>query len=203
MRFCYRAGNISDLGAAIAVERATHANAVALVRADLVAAEWDTNLAGVLNEASSHAHRVDDDMRRLCDCEDLLQPGSAPVVPSFANRSVRDALRVLSESLLSRGLELEVDGGMRERAYSRQVQGKGPGKKGKDCQKDCPIAEGLLDLARAFSTSSSAPFVFLTSNKTDFYDAAGGPHLDLAPDFSALGIQLCATWGFAKHSAAF
>ncbi len=172
---------------------------VALFVAEVVLAEWATNMPVVVDKLTAHVARVNEDAARISACAQSLGLVSLPATKLDELR-VPDSLLKIAEALLQEATVVEETQLIRLAAFEREIKGIGPARKGKQCLKDCTIAESLLRFTEELRRQSPADLVFLTANTEDFSDGGSKPHADLQGDFARLAIQLNFTWGWAAHS---
>jgi hypothetical protein len=172
---------------------------VALFVAEVVLAEWATNMPVVVEKLIAHVARVDEDAARIAGCARSLELGSLAATKLHDLR-VPHLLLEIAEALLQEATVVEETEAIRLAAYRRETKGIGPARKGKQCLKDCTIAESLLRFTEELRPRNPADLVFLTANTEDFSDGGSKPHADLQGDFARLAINLNFTWGWAAHS---
>jgi len=184
------------LAAASAVAPLVH-----LVTAEIVVKEWSDNLPTVATELTRHIDNVESSLERLSSCGPLLIDPAHIFAAIKGARTNADTLQPLAEQLIAASHVISSNPAIREAAYNREVQGLGPAKKGKQCIKDCTVAETLIQMTEELRTNGFGGAVLLvTSNTQDFTDGGLRPHVDLQGDFTKLRIGLATTWPHAAHS---
>jgi PIN domain len=172
---------------------------VALFIAEVVLAEWATNMPVVVEKLTAHVIKVEEDAARIAACGRAL--GHANLAATkLRELRLPHVLLEIAEALLQEATVIEETQMIRLAAFGREIKGTGPARKGKQCLKDCTIAESLLRFTEELRPRSPAGLVFLTSNTEDFSDGGSKPHPDLQGDFVRLAIQLNFSWGWAAHS---
>ncbi|MGA2451352.1 MAG: hypothetical protein ABTD50_22060 [Polyangiaceae bacterium] len=169
-----------------------------VVTAELVRDEWLRN-QDVLTEVEAHVRDVQDHADRVVASGTYLGRSIAAPLALPALR-IPAALHTLAGDLLADAVEIASSPAIDGAAFRRQLAGRGPARRGKDCLGDCVIAETLLEFAAAVRPAGRRPLVFLTYNTNDFTSGGAMPHSDFAADFNRLGIQLVTKWNWAAHS---
>lgn len=172
---------------------------IALFIAEVVLAEWATNMPVVVEKLAAHVVKVEKDAARIAGCVRAL--GLADLTaPKLRELRVPHRLLEIAEALLQEATVIEETQSIQLAAFGREIRGIGPARKGKQCLKDCTIAESLLRFTEELRARSPAALVFLTSNTEDFSNGGSKPHPDLQGDFTRLTIQLNLSWEWAAHS---
>lgn len=170
---------------------------VVLVASSLLSREWCENEQSVRNQVERHLNELHDMLQHVADCGTSL--GVNVVAPQVRQAGLVPALDALATVLRGAVQELVPTPSIESAAFRRELGGIGPAQKGKQCLKDCIIAETLLDFAASTQAPGRGPLVFLTYNSHDFAEGSK-PHADLAADFSHHGVRLALNWSWAAHS---
>lgn len=186
-----------ELDAAKRVLTATKTGLVSVVVPDLVPKEWGDHVAEECDRQVAWIQSLEQRATRVLDSDSFLS--GTPAGSVSLSVVVVDKLKQLALDIIAGSIPADSTDAIHLAAYHRQASGRGPARKGKDCIKDCNIAEVLLEVSRCLKPRHSAKIVFLTSNKSDFCDPLDDrrPHPDLQADFAAFGIDLVRTWQWA------
>ena len=169
---------------------------VKLVITSLVEHEWRQNVEASRKRAFAYLQETDQRIRRVLDSCIHVDIQSAGPSIDLARLPLVQGLVVLAESLMNRAMIMEQDDSCIQRALSRVMDRRRPSHKG--AIKDSIHLEHYLELSRQLSQAVfTEPIIFVSANKTDFWDGPPQIHRDLKDELDAAGLQF-----FGKLDAA-
>jgi hypothetical protein len=162
-----------------------------------VTLEWNAHLAETVAEVETalQAMRVNlRAIREACTAVQLALPAELPA--DLENLPAR--LQERATSLYDSALVLGEDPECLSRAFARQGLPRRPARQGKGMN-DCMILEHALCLCSQLRAEGFSPAcVFGSSNTTD-YCTGRALHPELAPEFTAVGLQFAPDLRTARH----
>jgi len=171
-----------------------NADRVQLVVSYLVPVEWGQNRAAVVAEVERKTRRVDEDINEIHVAWKHIGPSVPGPPPTYSGGGLHTALAALADAVLGWAVVLDRDEPCGGRALDR-VQNKSRPSHG-GMVKDSIHLEHYLELCRQLHASGFPERrVFVSANKTDFWEAKYKPdiHPDLAPQLAAVGLEFFGT----------
>jgi hypothetical protein len=168
---------------------AANPDRVQLVITDLVATEWNQNIAGIRTKAEQHLVQVDEAAVRLYQAAG--HSGThLTAFPALATSTLVADLVTLSQSLLNQAVRLDLDNACIQRALDRVYKKTRPSHEGH--VKDSIHLEHYLELVRQLRALHFADHcIFVSGNRRDFWDGEKPRlHPTLQPDFTNVAVQL-------------
>ncbi len=164
---------------------------------EIVLTEWNENRVPVQDEVDDHLRATTNRVVRVLSTIAGLGSPTDPS-PSLGHSTLPVRLGDVGQAVLDSCIVVTGSDEIKLRAYKRDVASIPPGKKGKACLKDCTVTETMLDVCRHLGPFH-CPCVFLSSNKTDFWDGSDW-HPALAQEFQPLNVSIARNWDWAAHS---
>jgi hypothetical protein len=169
---------------------ALHPDCVQLVVSYLVPIEWAQNQATVVEEVERKTGHVDEDISEIHVAWKHVGSPLPGLPPNYSGGGLPAALASLAGTVLGWAAVLDRDEPSVGRALDRVHNKWRPSHAG--MVKDSIHLEHYLELCRQLHTSGfPGRRVFVSANKTDFWEAKNKPdiHPDLAPQLAAVGLE--------------
>jgi len=162
----------------------------------LVEREWGQNLEKIRNKASNFLRETD---KRVAMIDDVLQHAAVDVgrpLLQYSDLPLVQSLVDMAEDLVGRSIILSQEGVCVDRALARVIEQQRPSRNGNI--KDSIHLEHYLELSKALGRSQfSEPRLFVSANKSDYWEGSPEPHPELRGGFDEAGLQF-----FGKLDAA-
>ncbi len=168
---------------------ATNPDRVQLVITELVATEWNQNIASIRTKAEQHLAHVDEAVVKLYQGAGYIGTHLA-AFPALAASTLVADLVALSQALLNQAVQLELDNAFTQRALNRVYTKTRPSHEGHI--KDSIHLEHYLELVRQLRAQHfTDQCIFVSSNRRDFWDGENPRlHSLLLPEFTNVAVQL-------------
>jgi hypothetical protein len=168
---------------------AANPDRVQLVITELVATEWNQNIAGIRTKAAQHLSQVDEAAVRLYQAAGYIGTHLA-AFPALASSTLVDDLVALSQALLNQAIRLDLDNAFVQQALNRVFAKTRPSHEGH--VKDSIHLEHYLEFVRQLRALGFADHgIFVSGNRRDFWDGENPRlHPTLLPEFTNVAVQL-------------
>jgi hypothetical protein len=169
---------------------------VQVVITELVRHEWGQNLEDAKRKAFGYLQEMEQRIERVINsCEHAQIVVVRPSI-KLAQIPLVEGLIDLAERLMIQALILEKDFECIEKALARVMDKRRPSHRGEI--KDSIHLEHYLEFSRRLSqTGFTEPRIFVSGNRSDFWDGPPQLHRDLRIEFDEVGLQF-----FGKLDAA-
>src|SRR5437667_1316233 len=184
------AGQLSELAAAS--PKRLH-----VVISHTVTLEWNVHLAETVTEVETALQAMRQSlqaMREACMALQLAPP--AELSTDLGNLPA--LLRERATGLYDAALVLGEDSECLSRAFARQALPRRPARQGKGMN-DCTILEHALSLCSQLQAEGFSPLRVFSSSNTADYCTGRALHPELAPEFTAAGLQFAPDLRTARH----
>jgi hypothetical protein len=162
---------------------------VQLVITELVATEWNQNIAGIRAKAELFLRKIDEFVSVAGQAAGFVGTTLPAATPLIASSLVADAA-TLSTSLLNAAKRLDLDDAIIRRALNRVMTKRRPSHDGHI--KDSINFEHYLEFARRLRAGGfPGPVLFVSKNRKDYWAPGKSQiHPDLEPDINDPAVQL-------------